>query len=79
MKRTLIPLGAVAIALMIAACGNSNEPVKPQAPPPPKETVFDDLIANKERAKQDADRATEQRKQNLDAAMKEAEGTATAP
>jgi hypothetical protein len=71
MNHTLRLLSVAAIALSIAACGKSNEPAKPAAPPPPKETVFDDLIATKARAKQQTDQAMEQNKQKLDAAMKQ--------
>jgi hypothetical protein len=76
MNRTPIR-SAVALALLAAACGKTTEPPKPQAPPPPKETVFDGMISNKERAKQTTDRATEVDRQNHEAAMKEIDGPAT--
>ena len=80
MYRTLCRLSTVTLILIVAACGKSNETVKPQTPPPapPKETVFDDLVSNKERAKQTTDQAAEQNRVQLEAAMKES-GVDAAP
>jgi hypothetical protein len=71
MNHALRLLTIAALAISIAACGKSNDAAKPVTPPPPKETVFDDLIATKARAKQQTDQAMEQNKQKLDAAMKQ--------
>jgi hypothetical protein len=72
-------LSAAALVFILAGCGNSDEAAKPQpSPPPPKETVFDDMIATKERAKQTTERATEQVREKHEAAMKEVDGTSTA-
>jgi hypothetical protein len=76
MNRTL-SRSAIALVLVVAACGKSTEPPKPQTPPPPKETVFDGLVSNKERAQQTTDRAAEVDRQNHEAAMKEIDGPAT--
>jgi hypothetical protein len=77
MNRTLSLLSAAALAMLVAACGKTSEPPKPKTPPPPKETVFDGMISNKQRAQQTTDRATEVDRQNHEAAMKEIDGPAT--
>ncbi len=66
------------LAVSIGACGKSSDEPKPPPPAAPtkKETVFDDLIANKERARQQTERAMEENKQKLEAAMKKAEEAA---
>jgi uncharacterized lipoprotein YehR (DUF1307 family) len=71
MKHALHLLFAVVLTVSIAACGKSHDTAKPVAPP--KETVFDDLVATKARAKQQTDQAAELNKQKHDAAMKQIE------
>jgi hypothetical protein len=70
---------ALSIVASVTACGAANDVAKSQPPPPPKETVFDDLIATKERAKQQTEQALRQDKENMDAALKDAEGPPSAP
>jgi len=54
----------------LAACGKSE--------PPPKveDTVFGDMVATKERARVESEKAMEANKQKLEEAMKKAEGAA---
>jgi hypothetical protein len=73
MNRTLCWISVGALALSLAACGKSNDTAKTETPPPPKETVFDGLIATKARAKQQTEQAMEANKEKLDAAMKSGE------
>jgi hypothetical protein len=79
MKRTVIgsPLGAIALALMIAACGAPPADEEEGPAPEPgsqeaEETVFDDMIQTQDRA-----RAVEgvlmDSKRDLDTAIDEAE------
>jgi thiamine biosynthesis lipoprotein ApbE len=79
MNRTLAWLIGIALTLCLAACGKSNETVQPQAPTPPRGTVFDDTIATKNRAKQGTDQAMEQNKEKLDAEMKKLDEESAAP
>jgi uncharacterized lipoprotein YehR (DUF1307 family) len=69
---------ALSIAMSITACGESDDTAKSHAQrPPPKETVFDDLIATEERAKQ-TEKTIQQSKDNLDAALKQTEESGSA-
>jgi hypothetical protein len=74
MNRIPFWICAAAVTLGIVACG---QPDDTKSPPPNKsaqnETVFDDLIDTKARAKQQTEQAMEQNKQKMDAAMKQTE------
>ena len=61
------------VAFAMTACGSSEDDA--QRPPPPKveDTVFGDMVATKDRAKQGAEQAMEQRQKELDEAMKKQE------
>jgi hypothetical protein len=71
------------LALVMAACGKSNDQSKDKAssktPPPPQETVFDPMIANKARAQEKTDRAMEVNKEKLDAAMEKIDAPTSEP
>jgi hypothetical protein len=60
------------ISLGLTACKEPNDPPKPKAPAQAQtqETVFDDLVNTKARAKQQTDQATEKSRTNLEEAMK---------
>jgi hypothetical protein len=73
MNHTQRWISAVVLAFSFAACGQSDDAAKPKAPPPQKETVFDDMIATKARSQQEAERAMQQNKEKLEAAMKKAD------
>jgi hypothetical protein len=62
-------LGALLIAGTLAGCGKSD----PKPPPKVKDTVFGDLVATKEKARVDAEKAMAANTQKLEAAMKKSE------
>jgi len=70
MQRTI---SVLLVAFAMTACGSSDE--EAQRPPPPKveDTVFGDLVATKDRAKQGAEQAMDQRQKELEEAMKRQE------
>jgi predicted small lipoprotein YifL len=63
----------VAMLMALSGCGESNEQGNVEAPPPKQETVFDDLTATKERARQGAEQAVQQSKERVDAAVESGE------
>ena len=67
------PCVLVAMLVALSACSQSDESGKAAAPPPKQETVFDDLTATKERARQGAEQAVEQSKERIDAAVESGE------
>ena len=74
MKRILpIPISTVLGALLIAggftACGKTD----PKPPPKVEDTVFGDMVATKEKARIDAEKAMAVNKQKLEEAMKKNE------
>jgi hypothetical protein len=60
---------AGSMAVGLSACGKSE----PTPPPKVEDTVFGDLVATKERARVDAEKAMAANKQKLEEAMKKAE------
>ena len=66
-------ISAALVAFAMTACVSSED--EAQRPPPPKveDTVFGDMVATKDRAKQGAEQAMEQRQKELDEAMKKQE------
>jgi hypothetical protein len=58
-------------ALLLGACGKS------EPPPKAEDTVFGDLVKQKERAAKETEKAMEQNKQKLEEAMKKNEEGAT--
>jgi len=78
-QRSLRSVSIALLALVIVACGKSDDKAPQKTPPPPQETVFDPVIANKARAQEKTDRAMEANKEKLDAAMEEIDKPAPAP
>ncbi len=67
--------------LGLAACGAGETEKKPPDPPPRpvgQNNVFGDMVATKDRARDDANKAMEQRQQQLEQAMKKQEEAANA-
>ena len=60
-------LGAMALALQLAACDTGNEP------PPADQTVFDDQVGTLDKAA-DVQRVTDEQAQKLRDAVEESEG-----
>jgi hypothetical protein len=62
-----------AMAIALSACGQSSESGKGDASkaeaPRKQDTVFDDLVDTKERARQGAEQAVQQSKERIDAAL----------
>jgi hypothetical protein len=70
LHRAIVPM---LLALAMTACDSSEQDAARPPPPPVEDTVFGDLVATKDRAKQGAEQAMEQRKQELEEAMKKVE------
>jgi hypothetical protein len=65
--------------MVAVACGKSADRAPPQTPPPPQQTVFDPVIANKARAQEKTERAMEVNKEKLDAEMEKIDAPTPAP
>lgn len=66
-------IAAALFALTMTSCGSGGDDAKRPPPPPVEDTVFGDMVATKDRAKQGAEQAMDQRKQELEEAMKKQE------
>jgi len=64
------------LACGVVACGKSGEEPKP---PPVKDTVFGDLVATKEKAKQKTEEAMELNRQKLEDSMKKVDDPNATP
>lgn len=60
---------ALSMAILMCACGNKEPP----PPPPVKDTVFGDMVGAKDKARDEANKAMQQRKEQLDQALKKTE------
>lgn len=67
-------IASLALLAALTACGQSE----PKPPPKVEDTVFADMVATKERARVETEKAMEANKQKLEEAMKKQEQT-TAP
>jgi hypothetical protein len=67
MRTVRILATGLCMLALLAACA------KPKPPPKVEDTVFGDVVSNKERAKQATEKAMQQNQDKLDQAMKQAE------
>lgn len=66
-RSTLIAvIACISLSAGIGGCGSSEPP----PPPPVKDTVFGGLVATKEKAKVETEKAMEANKQKMEEAMK---------
>ena len=72
MRRSHRWIGLAVLALSIAACGKSEDEAK-RPPRPVKDTVFGDLVGQKDKIKEKTEQAMQQRNDQLDQAMKKNE------
>jgi len=69
-------IGMMTAALLIAGCGGQDEPEKKkEAPMKVEDTAFGPLIGTQDKARDRANAAVEERRENLNERLEEDEGT----
>lgn len=67
--RLLPTILVTALLGLLTSCGSAEKSEPAPPPAPPKETVFDPLLQQRDRAQQAADTLPKERKENLDKAI----------
>jgi len=74
--RIFVTIGMMVAALLAAGCGAQDEPEKKkEAPMKVEDTAFGPLIGTQDKARDRANAAVEQHRENLDKRLEEDEGT----
>jgi len=74
--RIFLTIGVTVAAVALGACGGSDEPEKKKEPPMKVEdTAFGPLIGTQDKARDRANAAVEEHRENLEERLEEDEGT----
>jgi hypothetical protein len=74
--RIFVTIGMMAAALLAAGCGGQDEPEKKnEAPMKVEDTAFGPLVGTQDKARDRANAAVDQHRENLEKRLEEDEGT----